>query len=187
MSHECAGALQHAGQIRQRCAVKEPHIYVRSADIEVAEGTHPQTCNRTVILQDLQHFDPAFSHRLKPLKSVHIHALSSTHRWRDRIRRHRRIVPIPFSSSLHFAIRINVTWHIYPGKERDRSSVTRCFDRNDTGRIRMPETCICQWQTGQLNGCAPRNPPQAAGCSTSEWSGQAKPCIMINGNAIFHE
>jgi hypothetical protein len=67
MSHELAGALQQAGRIRQRCAVKEPHVYVRREYIDVAEGRISQTCNRTAVVQELPNFVPAFSHRLKPL------------------------------------------------------------------------------------------------------------------------
>src|ERR1700675_482866 len=67
MAHELAGALQQAGRIRQRCAVKEPHVYVRSEYIDVAEGRIAQTCNRTAVVQDLQDFVPAFSPQLKPV------------------------------------------------------------------------------------------------------------------------
>jgi hypothetical protein len=37
MAHELAGALQQAGRIRQRCAVKEPHVYVRSEYIDAGK------------------------------------------------------------------------------------------------------------------------------------------------------
>src|SRR6201993_501424 len=67
MAHELAGALQQAGRIRQRCAVKEPHVYVRMEYIDVAEGGISQTCNRAAVMQKLPDFVPAFSHRLKPL------------------------------------------------------------------------------------------------------------------------
>src|SRR5579864_2444839 len=67
MAHELAGALQQAGRIRQRCAVKEPHVYVRSEYIDVAEGCISQTCNRIAVMQKLPDFVPAFSHHLKPL------------------------------------------------------------------------------------------------------------------------
>src|SRR6202163_3332835 len=67
MAHELAGALQQAGRIRQRCAVKEPDIYVRSEYIDVAEGRISQTCDRTAVMQELPDFVPAFSHYLKPL------------------------------------------------------------------------------------------------------------------------
>src|ERR1700726_4407496 len=67
MAHELAGALQQAGRIRQRCAVKEPHVYVRSEYIDVAEGLISQTCNRTAVMQELPDFVPAFSHHLEPL------------------------------------------------------------------------------------------------------------------------
>src|SRR6266480_1475700 len=67
MAHELAGALQQAGRIRQRCAVKEPHVYVGSEYIDVAEGRIPQTCDRTAVMQKLPDFVPAFSHHLKPL------------------------------------------------------------------------------------------------------------------------
>src|ERR1700681_4958600 len=67
MAHELAGALQQAGRIRQRCAVKEPHVYVRSEYIDVAEGRISQTCHRTAVMQKFPDFVPAFSHHLKPL------------------------------------------------------------------------------------------------------------------------
>src|SRR5258708_39258529 len=67
MTHELAGALQQAGRIRQRCAVKEPHVYVGSEYIDVPEGRVSQTCDRTAVMQKLPDFVPAFSHHLKPL------------------------------------------------------------------------------------------------------------------------
>src|SRR5882724_516056 len=67
MAHELAGALQQAGRIRQRCAVKEPHVYVRGEYIDVAEGRISQTCNRTAVMQKLPDFVSALSHHLKPL------------------------------------------------------------------------------------------------------------------------
>src|SRR6266849_5561903 len=67
MAHELAGTLQQAGRIRERCAVKEPHVYVRSEYIDVAEGRISQTCNRTAVMQKFPDFVPAFSHHLKPL------------------------------------------------------------------------------------------------------------------------
>src|SRR3981081_4672290 len=67
MAHELAGALQQAGRIRQRCAAKEPHVYVRSEYIDVAEGRISQTCNRAAVMQKLPDFVAAFSHYLKPL------------------------------------------------------------------------------------------------------------------------
>jgi hypothetical protein len=67
MPHEFAGALQQAGRIRQRCAVKEPHVYVRGEYIDVAERRISQTYNRAAVMQNLPDFVPAFSHHLKPL------------------------------------------------------------------------------------------------------------------------
>src|SRR5215471_8421316 len=67
MAHELAGALQQACRIRQSCAVKEPHVYVRSEYVDVAEGRVSQTCNRVAVMQKLSDFVPAFSHHLKPL------------------------------------------------------------------------------------------------------------------------
>src|SRR5215831_20036602 len=67
MAHELAGALQQAGRIRQRCAVKESHVYVRSEYIDVAKGRISQTCNRTAVMKKLPDFVPTFSHHLKPL------------------------------------------------------------------------------------------------------------------------
>src|SRR5205085_3896326 len=67
MAHELAGALQQAGRIRQRCSVKEPHVYVRSEYIDVAEGRISQTCHRTAVVQNFPDFVPAFSHHFKPL------------------------------------------------------------------------------------------------------------------------
>jgi hypothetical protein len=43
MTHELACALQQAGRIRQRCAVKEPQVHVRGEYIYVAEeGASPK-------------------------------------------------------------------------------------------------------------------------------------------------
>src|SRR6202166_1178517 len=67
MAHELAVALQQAGRIRQCCAVKEPHVYVRSEYIDVAEGRISQTCHRAAVMQKFPDFVPAFSHHLKPL------------------------------------------------------------------------------------------------------------------------
>src|SRR5467141_5045189 len=67
MAHELAGTLQQAARIRQCCAVKEPHVYVRSEYIDVAEGRISQTGNRAAVVQKLPDFVPAFSHHLKPL------------------------------------------------------------------------------------------------------------------------
>jgi hypothetical protein len=50
MAHEFAGALQQAGWIWQRRAVKEPYVYVRSEYIDVAEGRISQACNRTTVM-----------------------------------------------------------------------------------------------------------------------------------------
>src|SRR5271169_1322597 len=66
MAHELAGALQQTCRIRQRCALKEPHVYVRSEYIDVAEGHISQTGNRTAVMQKLPDFVAAFSHHLKP-------------------------------------------------------------------------------------------------------------------------
>src|SRR5260370_9156305 len=67
MAHELAGALQQAARIRQRCAVKEPHVYMRSEYIDVAEGRISQTGNRAAVMQKLPDFVPAFLNQLKPL------------------------------------------------------------------------------------------------------------------------
>jgi hypothetical protein len=67
MAHELASALQQAGRIRQRCAMKEPHVDVRGEYIDIAEGRISQTCNRTAVMQKLPDFVPALSHHLKPL------------------------------------------------------------------------------------------------------------------------
>src|SRR5882724_12367019 len=66
MAHELAGALQQAGRIRQRCAVKKTHVYVRGKYIHVAEGRISQTCDWTAVMQKLPDFVPALSHHLKP-------------------------------------------------------------------------------------------------------------------------
>src|SRR6516164_6563260 len=67
MAHELAGPLQQAGRIRQSCSVEEPHVYVRSEYIDVAEGRISQTDNRAAVMQKLPDFVPTFSHHLKPL------------------------------------------------------------------------------------------------------------------------
>src|SRR5258707_9698170 len=55
------------GRIRQRRAVKEPHVYMLIEYFDVAEGRISQTCNRAAVMQELPDFVPAFSHHLKPL------------------------------------------------------------------------------------------------------------------------
>src|ERR1700727_1574088 len=67
MAHELTGALQQVCRIRQRCALKEPHIYVRSEYIHVGERRISQTCHRTAVMQKLPDFVPTISHYLKPL------------------------------------------------------------------------------------------------------------------------
>ena len=67
MAHELSCALQQVGRIGQRCALKEPHIYVRGEYIDVAEGRISQTGNRTAVMQKLPDFVSAFSHLLKPV------------------------------------------------------------------------------------------------------------------------
>ena len=67
MSHEPAAALQQAGRIRQRRALKEPDVDVRGEYIHVAEGRISQTYNRTAVMQKLPDLVPALSHYLKPL------------------------------------------------------------------------------------------------------------------------
>jgi hypothetical protein len=70
MAHELADALQQACWIRQRCAVKEPHVYVRSEYSDVAEGRISQTCNWTAVMQKLPNFVPAFSHPYLPSSKI---------------------------------------------------------------------------------------------------------------------
>ncbi len=67
MTHELAGALQQAGRIRQRCAVKKTHVDVRGECIDIAERRISQTGNRTAVMQKLPDFVPALSHHLEPL------------------------------------------------------------------------------------------------------------------------
>src|SRR5258707_6151180 len=67
MADELASALQQVSRIGQRCAVKEPHVYMRIEYIDVAEGRISQTYNRAAVMQKLPDFVPAFSHYLKPL------------------------------------------------------------------------------------------------------------------------
>jgi hypothetical protein len=67
MAHALAGALQQVSRIRQRCAMKEPHVYVGSEYIDVAEGRISQAGNRTAVMQKLPDFVAAFSHHRKPL------------------------------------------------------------------------------------------------------------------------
>jgi hypothetical protein len=67
VTHELTAALQEAGRIRQRCALKEPHVYVRSEYIDVAEGHISQTRNRAAVMQKLPDFIATISHHLKPL------------------------------------------------------------------------------------------------------------------------
>jgi len=67
MAHELAVALQQAGRIEQRRAVKEPHVYVRGEYVHIAKGRIAQTCNRAAVMQQFPNFVPASSHHLKPL------------------------------------------------------------------------------------------------------------------------
>src|ERR1700751_1462122 len=67
MARELAGALQQAGRIRQRCALKESYVYVRREYVDVTKGRISQTCSRTAVMQKLPDFVSAFSHHLKPL------------------------------------------------------------------------------------------------------------------------
>jgi hypothetical protein len=53
MAHELAGALKQASRIRQRCALKESYVYVRSEYVDVAKGRISQTCGRTAVMQKL--------------------------------------------------------------------------------------------------------------------------------------
>ena len=65
MAHKLAGALQQASWIRQRCALKESYVYVRSEYIDVAKGGISQTCGRTAVMQKFPDFVSAFSPHLK--------------------------------------------------------------------------------------------------------------------------
>ena len=67
MTHALAVALQQAGRITERRAVKEAHIDVRSEYIDVAERRISQACNRTTVMQQLPDFIPALPHNFKPL------------------------------------------------------------------------------------------------------------------------
>src|SRR5262245_20413765 len=58
MAHKLAGALQQMYRIRQRCAVKELHVYVRMEYVDAAEGRISQTCNRPAVMQELPNFVP---------------------------------------------------------------------------------------------------------------------------------
>src|SRR3954447_899774 len=67
MAHELSVALQQAGRIRERCALEESHVHMRSEYIHVAEGRISETCHRTAVMQEFPDLVPAFSHHLKPL------------------------------------------------------------------------------------------------------------------------
>ena len=67
MAHELAVALQQAGLIWQSIAVKEPDVYVRGEDIDVAECRIAQTCGRAAVMEDFADFVAAVAHDLKPL------------------------------------------------------------------------------------------------------------------------
>ena len=66
MAHELAATLQQVSRIRQRCALKEPHVDVRGEYIDIAEGRISQTGDRTAVMQKLLDFVSAISHHLKP-------------------------------------------------------------------------------------------------------------------------
>ncbi len=67
MAHELAGALQQAGGVRQRRALKETYVYVRREYVDIAEGRISQTGDRTTVMQGFQNFVPACPHHLKPV------------------------------------------------------------------------------------------------------------------------
>src|ERR1700722_4990043 len=69
MAHELALALQQASRIRQRRSLKEPHVYMRTEYVDVAEGHISQTYYRAAVMQNLADFVAAFPHYLKPLMS----------------------------------------------------------------------------------------------------------------------
>lgn len=66
MAHEFAGSLQQVSGIRQRCATKESHVYMRPKYIDVAKGCVAQACDRAAIVHELPDFVSAFSQHLKP-------------------------------------------------------------------------------------------------------------------------
>ena len=68
MTHEPARAVQQARRIRQRCALEEPYVYVRSEYVDVAERRISKTCNRAAVMQQLPDFVAALPHHLKPVK-----------------------------------------------------------------------------------------------------------------------
>ena len=67
MAHKLAGALQQAGRISQRSAVKEPHVHVRREYIDIAKGRISQTRNRAAVMLEFADFVAALAHHLKPL------------------------------------------------------------------------------------------------------------------------
>lgn len=67
MPHNLPGALQQAGWIRQRCAVKEPNVHVRCEYIHVTEGCISQTRDGTAVMHEVPDFVAAISHGLKPV------------------------------------------------------------------------------------------------------------------------
>ena len=69
MAHELAGALQQAGGIRQRCALKESHVYVRSEHIDISEWDIAQAGDRTAVMHEFPNFVAALSHSFEPLLS----------------------------------------------------------------------------------------------------------------------
>ena len=66
MAHELSAAVQQAGWVRQRRALKEADIHVRTEDIYITEGDIAQACNGTAVMQHFSHLVPALAHHLKP-------------------------------------------------------------------------------------------------------------------------
>ena len=66
VTHELAVPLQQTCRVRERRALKESHVHVRSENIDVAEGRVSETCNWAAIMEELADFVAAFSHHVKP-------------------------------------------------------------------------------------------------------------------------
>src|SRR6185437_15118416 len=67
MAHKLACALQQPIRIRQRCALKKSHGYVRREYVDIAKSRISQARRWRAVMQKLPDFVPAFSHHLKPL------------------------------------------------------------------------------------------------------------------------
>ena len=66
VAHELARALEQAGRVWERRAVKEANVHVRGEDVDIAEGGVAEAGNRAAVMEQLADFVSAAAHGVKP-------------------------------------------------------------------------------------------------------------------------